>query len=451
MNLKKSPTLAAIWLLALACGTPTESRVERSARIQLDEAMTLERAMGLFTMHGSLVDTNLEPVDERPASLLSIQTTLLQGLRDANPDHADAEQYIEALNEVWDSDQLQTTEFLLIQHAVFGQLIIDAPEDVSSTFGRLHALMGNLIFPVAGFGPDFFDENAHLDEIYEHVLPDYVRYIDFTERPPAEQYFARCRGQGVPVPPDFPTGGWRRLGEQGVQFASQGTTDVWTYQDPTFPGLCIALPRFFANSWDGVIKLQLAGIICQSKTTGKACFWDNADIHRPGTRRITPTKEDFDSGRAVLRMSDLQNGDVLAENCTHCHRGTNAFLIHKPSEDNSRPGVENALDLPESLTNGDLRYEPISSNPDWRNPPPLRARRTSPCASCHEIPALEPKRPGGPANLCDFMQQFTDPQMPLGTQSSVTFNRIESYADRYCADIEAIRRACGISGSITGC
>ncbi len=135
-------------------------------------------------------------------------------------------------------------------------------------------------------------------------------------------YMAQCRAQGVPIPPDWAETGtpWVLQGNlrTGTNLLQPGQDAfVWTYSDPTVRGACIALPR--GNGGSG----SLAGFICQSATTGAACFWDNMpkNNQRPGI---------LGWRNQTLRIADLADGSNLTGVtgvCTNCHRGNNAFLI----------------------------------------------------------------------------------------------------------------------------
>lgn len=188
----------------------------------------------------------------------------------------------------------------------------------------------------------------------------------------APAYSQTCADNGVPSPPDWPGAGWLAL--QPLDYArnllQSGTdTKVAIHEVTSGPqeGLCIGLPRT-----NGTFT-TLFGIICQSKQTGKACFYDNID---QSGRRISGPEATLS-----LRIADLQNGDTLAENCTDCHRGGNAFLV--------TPGMP----LAHPRRNPLVRYSPVSSQPAWMNPAwhsqgsagPTGALRA--CATCHEIPA----------------------------------------------------------------
>jgi hypothetical protein len=189
----------------------------------------------------------------------------------------------------------------------------------------------------------------------------------------ATSYIQQCRDAKVPIPPDWGSPEWKYQGEldKKYDFVRSGNrqTEVWAYPGREPKGVCLALPRY--TKIDNEIVLTVLGIICQSKETGKACFWDN--LPRDSVERIT--------GEAVktMRISDIQDGSMLDENCTNCHRGHNVFLIH--------PGT--ALDLEHTFDiHPDRRYEPISGQANWGNPPPLIKQGEAPCGSCHEIPAL---------------------------------------------------------------
>ncbi len=193
---------------------------------------------------------------------------------------------------------------------------------------------------------------------------------------PGAAYVAECRDQGVPIPPDWPSSQWVSQGELAVRFVSAGlSAEVFAYRDPRdptdaenpgIPGVCIALPRR-----NGPF-IWFLGIICQSDRTGKACFWDNVDANGNKIR------ESEQNPVIQLDIDRIRNGSNLRENCTQCHRGYNAFMIH--------PGT--ALDLPAPYdTESEVRYSPIGQS-HWDNPqltlPPLETGQM-PCTRCHEI------------------------------------------------------------------
>lgn len=200
-------------------------------------------------------------------------------------------------------------------------------------------------------------------------------------------YMTSCRRHNVPVPPDWTesTTDWQFQGDlgQGTNLLADSPGEnafVWTYSGPIRGG-CIVLPR----------QGGLAGIICQGALTGYACFWDNK------LRSDGPTASPIGWRGKRLTISDLQDGNMLQENCTECHRGNNVFLM-SPDDGTwakvlrgplvTTPGstfttrVERSSDVRE----GHPRYIPLSSQPGWVNS--FRSAGGRSCAQCHEMPDL---------------------------------------------------------------
>lgn len=137
-------------------------------------------------------------------------------------------------------------------------------------------------------------------------------------------YMESCRAKGVPVPPDWRTSSsdWQSHGNlktilltpnslEKVDVDEATFASVWSYASPIARGACIALGRS-----DGSFQ-----IICQSATTGHACFWGN-DSRSSSTGWNPKTAE---VRLASLRdpVQGFASGTVP---CTECHRGNNAFL-----------------------------------------------------------------------------------------------------------------------------
>jgi hypothetical protein len=204
-------------------------------------------------------------------------------------------------------------------------------------------------------------------------------------------YMAYCRRQRVPIPPDWAESGtaWALQGNlsTGTNLLQPGQDAfVWTYSDPVRRGACIALPRGGAGQ---------AGIICQSATTGNACFWDNKLTSDGPSAPILDWR-----GGTRLTISQLQDGSNLQENCTGCHRGNNVFLI-SPDDPTwtqvlsgplvTSPGstFTTKLERSSDMQGDHSRYIPVTypaSRPNWVNP-----FQAGGCAgACHEIPPLEP-------------------------------------------------------------
>jgi hypothetical protein len=195
-------------------------------------------------------------------------------------------------------------------------------------------------------------------------------------------YMSECRAAGVPVPPNFSMakpGSWANQGNLTYNILDPGNAAaVWTWTDPNRRGACVALPR--RNGGPDTF----AGIICQSATTGKACFWDNLTRNDPDRRIPTATE--------TMVIRDLQDGRTLAvsEPCTECHTGNNVFLM-SPDDPTWAKLMRGPLTAgnfsttfepqADTAANG-ARYTPIA-HPTWVNPP-----LTTGCAgTCHATPS----------------------------------------------------------------
>lgn len=137
-------------------------------------------------------------------------------------------------------------------------------------------------------------------------------------------YMESCRAKGVPVPPDWKQSSseWESHGDLKTILLTPNTLEkvtvdettfasVWSYASPDVRGACIALGRS-GGSFQ---------VICQSATTGYACFWGN-NARSPGTGWNPETAE-----VSIASLNDPVQGfaaDTVP--CTACHRGNNAFL-----------------------------------------------------------------------------------------------------------------------------
>ncbi|MBX3335178.1 MAG: hypothetical protein KF876_13710 [Nitrospira sp.] len=137
-------------------------------------------------------------------------------------------------------------------------------------------------------------------------------------------YRESCREKGVPIPPDWTASSseWRGHGNLHTILLTPNSLDqtpvdntsfatVWSYASPDVRGACIALGRS-----SGTFQ-----VICQSATTGHACFWSN-DPSSPSTSWNPETTE-----VPIASLRDPVQGfapDTV--DCTECHRGNNAFL-----------------------------------------------------------------------------------------------------------------------------
>lgn len=204
---------------------------------------------------------------------------------------------------------------------------------------------------------------------------------------PRTDYMKACTAAGVPVPPNFSTTGtlWKNQGLLTTKIIqADQDANVWTWASASKRGACIALPR--GTGAPG----SLAGIICQSATAGKACFWDN---------KLRGSNASLGWQNITLKISDLQDGNNLAENCTSCHRGNNVFLMSPDdpvwAKVMGRGGPMGNTPLHPKFTTtvaastdmlaGHPRYIPMSSQATWKNVAPAADAF---CNACHEKPVV---------------------------------------------------------------
>lgn len=139
------------------------------------------------------------------------------------------------------------------------------------------------------------------------------------------EYMKTCRAKDVPIPPDWKPSAseWEGHGNlttilltpnhlDKVQADNTTFASVWSYASPTVRGACLALGR---NG--GTFQ-----VICQSATTGHACFWGN-DPSLAGSG-WTPETAEVTMASLLDPEQGFSPGTVP---CTECHRGTNAFLV----------------------------------------------------------------------------------------------------------------------------
>lgn len=208
---------------------------------------------------------------------------------------------------------------------------------------------------------------------------------------PLNDYMRYCHNNLVPLPPVWnPTSGtsqWQQRGTVPNPFAAPGLSrvEVWTYSSTSPQGICFALPRMSAGSTinNGI---QALGIICQSEQSGKACFWDNVVRPTSSDTERRPVGRPKITGAATRNLDpvNMSDGFNLEENCTVCHRGSNAFLVQEGTP------LETHSEVP------DVRYAPLSGISDatnsasWANPvssvhPQVEgASSSSQCTMCHD-------------------------------------------------------------------
>ena len=227
------------------------------------------------------------------------------------------------------------------------------------------------------------------------------------ETPPTTTpYMEECRAAQVPIPPDWGDERWKfqELLNQKDSFvldADKSTAEVWTFTDPDVPGLCVGLPRRSNTTHD----IGLFGIICQSDTTGKACFWDN--VSRENNERLPSEESEH------MKIATIHDGTMITENCTNCHRGENVFVIHPRTavdlsgEFDTKPQVDWYTPIPDQ-----------TQRKTWGNPGPMKG--LTKCNGCHEIPELAAdnndlsNNPREKSPYCRILAQVVENKMPPG-------------------------------------
>lgn len=320
--------------------------------------------------HGLLLDANFEVIPTDPVTIARMQESMYSIL--AGP----ASAKVRAKRGSDPIVAFQATQFDAQERTVIRGAVIDALlEESDPALRERYEWRHRLIRRRAALSTQNFGGRPQLRDLLQQFQLE-----DDSPTPPEEQptYVEQCRADGVPIPPDWPDAKWISQGALSlVLISTTYSAEVFAYKDPMVPGVCYALPRRDKTSG----SIELLGIICQSSTTGKACFWDNKN---PDNTKITGTDIQLD-------IDSISNGMTLDENCTNCHRGDNAFIIH--------PGT--ALQLSRAaavggpyVTRTAVRYTPIGQT-GWSNPAPLTLTPPpddqSDCTSCHTLPETQPR------------------------------------------------------------
>ncbi len=170
------------------------------------------------------------------------------------------------------------------------------------------------------------------------------------------------------------------------EFTGAGfTTEVYYWTEDN-DGVCMILPRI-----DGSI-INLLGVVCQSKSTGKSCFWDAATnvaiddtVCFPGNKDVPgsslpghPNQPCHDPVPNIfVGGTELPNDD----RCSDCHRGENAFVVHPNT----------AVDIG-ALVTSNIWSDPIVPDTWDMNEGPanyyLPKGGPLACATCHTSPVI---------------------------------------------------------------
>lgn len=283
------------------------------------------------------------------------------------------------------------------------QVMAETASDPNAKTSRVHV---KVFMPRGGFGEDRVVTFTLLEESINPAYqgtPQERATKAFTVVTPAPPqgitgYMRRCFKDGVPLPPDWAESGtaWQLRGNlgTGTNLLQPGINAfVWTHTDARFRGACIALPRGGGGQRGG-----LAGIICQSAVTGRACFWDSRLRDDADPLREMPA---ISWPGATLIIAALKDGSNITEansgSCPICHRGDNVYLISPddPTWSQVIKGTSNFTTRVEASADtrgGHPRYIPLTSvtgpgrGGDWENVAPAAPG----CGStCHENPALQ--------------------------------------------------------------
>jgi hypothetical protein len=349
--------------------------------------------------HGLLLDANLDIIERTPENISKIQESIFAAVRKSARGDSLKKRGSE-LGGLFKDKKLKGQEQLVAREAALETLVAESDAATRARYEWRVRLLGA--------GPSSGGGRAAISPALDKRLRELK--VDMADTPPAPQarseYVETCRAQGVPIPPNWPDDKWIRQGPLGLVFIStKYEAEVFAYKDPAVPGVCYALPRREGTS------IMLLGIICQSATTGYACFWDNKEAD--GTTPITGPDVRLD-------IDTIGNGRTLGENCTMCHRGDNVFNIHPQTVLNLRragaPGGPYE-------TRSAIRYTPIGQ-PEWVNPPPLimpdKPAGQSSCVTCHTLPqtAPPPGFPGRPYCTSVLEMAATSTMPPNGDRAN---------------------------------
>ncbi len=330
-----------------------------------------------YAYHGQLFDRDFKPIELTVDVIDAVQNSMIEEIYKASTplEKKQMEEWLALIN---GAKEVEGEYGVVARHAYLDSLLWTAPGHLREAYEWRMPLLRRGLW-------DF-----HLDSVHPQLWEFLRRYWpNFVLRPfsTGQQYINACEAEGVPIPPDWPHEDWVLRGTLTRPFISTGlTAQVYTYSPPAeTPGACYALPRRDASG-----SIQLLGIICQSATTGRACFWDNID--EATGRTITGVNPS-------LVIANLQNGFNLTENCTVCHRGDNAFNIH--------PGTPLDAGL---NTVSPVWYVPIGQA-TWNNPGPIvmpdvPAGQRS-CVACHQLPEVN-------SSFCRLLRSAVENTMPPG-------------------------------------
>jgi hypothetical protein len=389
MKLRLAVLLGSVALLALLSGcrekkdttdqppttTSTTTADPKSGPGPSKEPITAETIA--HAGHAKLFDKHLKEIPGDPKTLMALQEALLSeiskhdGVRKIQQNDETIAQAQKLL-----ATQLPEEQAFAIKAGIIEKSLQNVPELEVRYGWRNRAILSH------HWNLDRKLRTALSERILE-LLRDLGVFRPVTR---TTDYIRDCQAHDVPIPPDWAETGtaWVMQGTLARNLLSPGNfAAVWTYSDPAKRGACIALPR-----GDGSPGSP-AGIICQSATTGHACFWDN--------KLLSVSPEEFMGWSGLtLRIADLKDGSNLNSSCTGCHIGNNVYLISPDDPtwgkvlrgplSGARTGTfTTVVEASSDNRGGHPRYVPITTLPErpgWQNNFPGPG-----CAgSCHEQP-----------------------------------------------------------------
>jgi hypothetical protein len=340
---------------------PINDDARKNIRYEFQKRMALSGHGVLFDIEGNRVELSADETLKLQDEMLSVLSKEEFSKKDSNPEITEK---LNQLSKDMASDQ-QLNKLDIADAFAFRQLQLEVmawklPDPVRSDYRWRIQYLNRYIK----------NKENIISKVYWERWRDILQYL-LTET----NYMRDCANAGVPIPPDFAINGtaWAYQGNLTQNLLDPGgLAQVWTWAPPNGRGVCVALPRGTGG------PDSLSGLICQSATTGNACFWDN--ILKSNSSRVP-------WATATMRIRDVHDGTILAENCTGCHKGNNVFLISpddptwcrilrggKPGSGCPAPAGANAANLSSQLetvvnpimgSGGVIhsRYNPLSGTP----------------------------------------------------------------------------------------
>jgi hypothetical protein len=367
-------SVALLLVIATLLSQPASSSAQMPG--QADEPIA-------FIGHGAMFDKNGKEIEVTPEFIESTQQYYLDRLyqRASQEQKARFDQEKARLLEGRQWDKQST----LIANAALLDLLIKEvkPEQAHLLQGKnnliRYRLRKHLAGPQAGTPftlPDTLNELLKQGEKSDKVDRD-VR--GFSTMLSGQAYIDECAASGVPIPPTWGSSQWQFTGALTDAQEFIGNTPgretearVFKYESTTPEGACIALPRVDGNGSGSTI--ELLGIICLGKATGKACFWDNQQ---------SDVQFDIPVGDSVPLLDFAGGAELLGGTggvCTGCHAGENPFVLH--------PGTPLGMPALGSLQTMSAHWHDPLVHPDWpQNAGPTNILDSAPspgdCTTCH--------------------------------------------------------------------